>query len=140
MKCPNCGLLNPESAQRCDCGYDFLSRSVQRSYLTPKQRSVVAADQDHRRVSFAETISSFAFGVVITAVLIWRAKSRGEYGSHHGLGAFSVVLLFGAVSAAAAVIGAGLTVIRAGRKAGALVCAAGIGGCLVAAAFWLWYR
>jgi len=23
MKCPNCGLINPESAQRCDCGYNF---------------------------------------------------------------------------------------------------------------------
>ena len=23
MKCPNCGSSNPETAQRCDCGYDF---------------------------------------------------------------------------------------------------------------------
>jgi hypothetical protein len=23
MDCPNCGLTNPPSAQRCDCGYDF---------------------------------------------------------------------------------------------------------------------
>jgi hypothetical protein len=23
MKCPVCGLLNPLSAGRCDCGYDF---------------------------------------------------------------------------------------------------------------------
>ena len=23
MKCPNCGLINPESALSCDCGYDF---------------------------------------------------------------------------------------------------------------------
>jgi uncharacterized membrane protein YvbJ len=25
MKCPLCGLLNPETATRCDCGYDFSS-------------------------------------------------------------------------------------------------------------------
>jgi hypothetical protein len=31
--CPRCGLLNPPEAQRCDCGYDFASRSVQQSYL-----------------------------------------------------------------------------------------------------------
>jgi Predicted nucleotide-binding protein containing TIR-like domain len=33
VKCPHCGLLNPPSAQRCDCGYDFVSRQIQRSYL-----------------------------------------------------------------------------------------------------------
>jgi hypothetical protein len=31
--CPKCGLVNPPDAQRCDCGYDFASRTVQRSYL-----------------------------------------------------------------------------------------------------------
>ncbi len=23
MNCPKCGLINPETALRCDCGYDF---------------------------------------------------------------------------------------------------------------------
>ena len=23
MKCANCGLINPDTATRCDCGYDF---------------------------------------------------------------------------------------------------------------------
>jgi hypothetical protein len=27
-KCPHCGLFNPESAQRCDCGYDFEAREL----------------------------------------------------------------------------------------------------------------
>lgn len=31
-KCPNCGLWNPPSAMRCDCGYDFNSLSVKPSY------------------------------------------------------------------------------------------------------------
>jgi uncharacterized membrane protein YhaH (DUF805 family) len=26
--CPRCGLLNPPSAQRCDCGYDLLQRPI----------------------------------------------------------------------------------------------------------------
>ena len=29
MKCPNCGLINPDPAQRCDCGYDFQSRRIE---------------------------------------------------------------------------------------------------------------
>jgi hypothetical protein len=28
MKCPHCGLLSPESAQWCDCGYDFQTQTM----------------------------------------------------------------------------------------------------------------
>lgn len=31
--CPKCGLANPDAAQRCDCGYDFSSRTMEESYL-----------------------------------------------------------------------------------------------------------
>ena len=34
MNCPRCGLINPGTAQRCDCGYDFISKGVQESYLS----------------------------------------------------------------------------------------------------------
>lgn len=30
MKCPHCGLINPETAQRCDCGYDFQKGTIDR--------------------------------------------------------------------------------------------------------------
>ncbi len=33
MKCRNCGLINPESALRCDCGYDFVTQIVMVSYV-----------------------------------------------------------------------------------------------------------
>ena len=29
MECPNCKLLNPSGALRCDCGYDFASGKIQ---------------------------------------------------------------------------------------------------------------
>lgn len=38
MKCPKCGLENPPSALRCDCGYDFPSDTVKVSYLSPGER------------------------------------------------------------------------------------------------------
>lgn len=37
MKCPNCNLLNPENAERCDCGYDFPTQTIKASYLTVQQ-------------------------------------------------------------------------------------------------------
>ncbi len=33
MECPRCGLLNPDAALRCDCGYDFVSKAVQTPYF-----------------------------------------------------------------------------------------------------------
>jgi uncharacterized RDD family membrane protein YckC len=33
MKCPRCGLINPETAMRCDCGWDFSTGTVKESYL-----------------------------------------------------------------------------------------------------------
>jgi len=39
MNCPRCGLINPGTAQRCDCGYDFISKSLKRSYATSTSNS-----------------------------------------------------------------------------------------------------
>ncbi|MGL4552239.1 MAG: hypothetical protein ACRC33_13750 [Gemmataceae bacterium] len=36
--CPRCGLGNPPEALRCDCGWDFVSKTLEESYLGPKDR------------------------------------------------------------------------------------------------------
>src|SRR5258708_4750582 len=36
MECPNCRLINPAEAMRCDCGYDFASGQLESSYLKEK--------------------------------------------------------------------------------------------------------
>jgi hypothetical protein len=38
-ECPNCGLVNPPHAQRCDCGYRFASGRVERSLLDDRDRA-----------------------------------------------------------------------------------------------------
>ncbi len=32
MECPHCKLLNPETAQRCDCGYNFTTKTLEEPY------------------------------------------------------------------------------------------------------------
>lgn len=39
MECPRCGLLNPETALRCDCGYDFATQTVKASYIPENRKS-----------------------------------------------------------------------------------------------------
>ena len=33
VNCPNCRLVNPPAAERCDCGYDFATKSLKSSYI-----------------------------------------------------------------------------------------------------------
>ena len=33
MDCPQCGLVNPPSAQRCDCGFDFETQTMEPPYF-----------------------------------------------------------------------------------------------------------
>jgi hypothetical protein len=35
--CPQCKLVNPPTAARCDCGYDFATNTMQESYLGGKR-------------------------------------------------------------------------------------------------------
>jgi hypothetical protein len=36
MKCPRCKLINPDTAQRCDCGYDFATGTIEKAYFKQK--------------------------------------------------------------------------------------------------------
>ena len=38
MDCPKCKLLNLSSAERCDCGYDFKTDTMQEAYLSERDK------------------------------------------------------------------------------------------------------
>lgn len=39
MECPKCGLLNPETTIRCDCGYALAMQTVKMSYISENRKS-----------------------------------------------------------------------------------------------------
>jgi hypothetical protein len=39
--CPNCELLSPDTAERCDCGFDFVSRTMKGSLLSGREREIL---------------------------------------------------------------------------------------------------
>ena len=69
MDCPHCGLINPDSAERCDCGYDFRSGEVGESLVPEPVPSVV-------RGWLWLCIILFALGALFNFVL---AVKRGMY-------------------------------------------------------------
>ena len=64
--CPKCQLANPDTAIRCDCGYDFASNTLQQSYLPAKQRRV--GKMNTMRVFLWPAL---ALAVVYTAIATW---------------------------------------------------------------------
>src|SRR5262245_42560888 len=54
MRCPNCKLINRETAMRCDCGYEFSSGTMKQSYLVDKKGSFgnLVSPSQHLRGSF----------------------------------------------------------------------------------------
>ena len=86
-ECPKCGLTNPDSAQRCDCGWDFRSETLEKSYLTGNAAQVTASAAyeilpNGKKRYLKATIVDIAFclllpfwGLLIGAV----AFGRGEY-------------------------------------------------------------
>lgn len=51
--CPQCHLINPGSAQRCDCGYDFSAQCLKESYLeAARAEGLPLAPLERRFVGF----------------------------------------------------------------------------------------
>jgi uncharacterized RDD family membrane protein YckC len=66
MQCPNCGLLNPPTALRCDCGYDFPSRSMKASYAR-KLHPPLASLRDRFRAKFLDGLVAVPGWILLDA-------------------------------------------------------------------------
>lgn len=67
LRCPNCNLINPDSALRCDCGYDFPSQTMKRAFGPEGSPSRVIQKSAGRQKMVLGTVIALG-GVVITVI------------------------------------------------------------------------
>lgn len=68
MKCPNCKLLNPPGAMRCDCGYDFATGEIQPVSGTSRPRSSANTLKAPNNRGPAATAGVYSLAVLLLAL------------------------------------------------------------------------
>ena len=72
-ECPSCDLMNPSSAVRCDCGYDFATGAIKKSYLkgSPVQATRASLEQrlEGRIIDVLIAWSPFVVSLLLRPVL-----------------------------------------------------------------------
>jgi hypothetical protein len=104
MKCPRCRLINPDSALRCDCGYDFKAGEMRSSYLSPGEQGRNVESKHILKVLFStEGLSLVSF--VLLTVLINKQLSRDGLNITQYTGGEMLVALIGGIIGACVPIG-----------------------------------
>ena len=86
--CPNCRLVNPPEATRCDCGYDFESGGVSGSILSEQERKLSAGSTNAVHLGCVFGLACGAVGCVLGVViqLLWYRHSGEGQADTHGYG------------------------------------------------------
>lgn len=84
MDCPNCKLVNPPVATRCDCGYDFHTHTIERSYL---------AERAKRLTPQSAGITGIVLAALLTLEFALRLTSAAVARHSIALGLLTVVLV-----------------------------------------------
>lgn len=100
-ECPKCGLTNPDSAQRCDCGWDFRSETQETSYLTGNAAQPIASADYEILPNGKKRYLKATIGDIVLCLLLpfWGlligavAFARGEYKRGQTMMLLGVVLL-----------------------------------------------
>lgn len=77
MKCPHCKLINPPEAQRCDCGFDFATKKLEKSYMgaPPQSGDRAAGNRDIAFGAFFLAAGAIATGITYSLA----AENGGAY-------------------------------------------------------------
>lgn len=78
MKCPRCGLISPGEAMRCDCGFDFPSGEMKRSYS--KVPTTAAREVELEEMSVVEIVvyTIITYGIFIPFWLLHQRRFLGK--------------------------------------------------------------
>ena len=96
-KCPNCGLWNPPSAIRCDCGFDFAAQSVERPFAD--SASIAMAKERSEKNLPTILVRAVVFAIVYLCVVFLMYLGLGKKPGGLMLG-----VAFGLAGAAAAMV------------------------------------
>lgn len=69
LKCPRCGLFSPETAERCDCGYEFKRRAA----AIQRANDVTTPVDPMAKVSVVDV--SMPFGSMVLFMVKWAIAS-----------------------------------------------------------------
>jgi hypothetical protein len=78
VKCPRCGLFNPDTAERCDCGHQFVVRSVVGASSTSRTIQTPVAVLTQAPNTFAEvtvTDIKMPFASMVVFMVKWAIAS-----------------------------------------------------------------
>ena len=99
MDCPRCCLINPPNATRCDCGYDFEKKTIERPFYEAKLPRdiktflifvIVLNVLGALGVLLAGDVTRIAF-VLVWSVLIWSLYSQLVQGKNSARIALGIV-------------------------------------------------
>ncbi len=83
QRCARCGLVNPPSARKCDCGYVFASGHMDEPLRVRPARQAGDGAATRGLVAIIVGLISLAIAVAIVWISVARAK-------HHGGGTYYV--------------------------------------------------
>ena len=93
QECPQCGLLNPSTAIRCDCGYDLLSRPQSKAPVVGWRALLFSFDGRIGRATYWRFFGPYmAIGAAL-AFVDWLLDTRMTKGG----GMFAVVFFVAAL-------------------------------------------
>jgi hypothetical protein len=101
MDCPKCRLVNPDEAQRCDCGYDFVAKEMRESYVDVDRRlrappsSEFVRELGRRDVKFGTFCAALGVAVAVTsyAHAVADQSGRSRYFLMSGLVVYGIMRL-----------------------------------------------
>jgi len=75
MRCPHCGLINPSTAQRCDCGYDFDKKAITDKGTPPVEAEPISMAD--RRWLWAARCFAFICTITLGVGFVAEAEFNG---------------------------------------------------------------